>query len=371
MEELDEALAELRELARGIHPAVLADRGLEPALSALAGRAPLPVRSTWARPSERLPAPVEAAAYFVVAEALTNVAKYAHAHQASVAVERRNGHAVVEVRDDGVGGADPARGSGLTGLADRLERARRPARDRVAGRRRNARAGETSRARSRRRRLRAAARGRRARCSRTPGFDVVAQAGDADDLVRKVGAHKPDVAIVDVRMPPDNTDDGLRAAIKPARRAPRPAACSSCPSTSSPTTRRRCWPTDAAGRRLPAEGPRRRRRAVHRRGPARRGRRVGARPRGRLPPRRPQPRGRPARAAHAARARGARADGRGPLERRDRGGVRRLRARGREARDEHLRKARPGARAGGPPARAGRARVPARRSRLPLRRGCG
>jgi signal transduction histidine kinase len=119
MEELDSALSELRELARGIHPAVLADRGLEPALSALAGRAPLPVEVKGA-PSERLPARVEAAAYFVVAEALTNVARYAHATRASVAVERRNGHAVVEVRDDGVGGADPSRGSGLTGLSDRL-----------------------------------------------------------------------------------------------------------------------------------------------------------------------------------------------------------------------------------------------------------
>jgi signal transduction histidine kinase len=119
MTELDEALAELRELARGIHPAVLADRGLEPALSALAGRAPLPVEVKSA-PDERLPAPVEAAAYFVVAEALTNVARYAQASRASVAVERQNGHAVVEVRDDGVGGADPTRGTGLVGLQDRL-----------------------------------------------------------------------------------------------------------------------------------------------------------------------------------------------------------------------------------------------------------
>ena len=118
-EELDAALEELRELARGIHPAVLADRGLEPALSSLARRAPLPVEVTEA-PAERLPAPVEAAAYFVVAEALTNVAKYAQATHASVAVERRNGQAVVEVSDDGVGGADAGAGTGLTGLADRL-----------------------------------------------------------------------------------------------------------------------------------------------------------------------------------------------------------------------------------------------------------
>ncbi|MEA2444526.1 MAG: hypothetical protein QOJ12_1818, partial [Thermoleophilales bacterium] len=118
-EELQQALAELRELARGIHPAVLADHGLDAALDALTDRAPLPVEVV-ATPSERLPAPVEAAAYFVVAEALTNVARYAQATRASVAVERHNGHAVVEVRDDGVGGADPSRGSGLTGLSDRL-----------------------------------------------------------------------------------------------------------------------------------------------------------------------------------------------------------------------------------------------------------
>jgi signal transduction histidine kinase len=117
--ELDAALAELRELARGIHPALLADRGLEPALAALARRAPLPVDVT-ATPEERLPGPVEAAAYFVVAEALTNVAKYAEASHASVAVERRNGRALVEVRDDGVGGADIAAGTGLSGLADRV-----------------------------------------------------------------------------------------------------------------------------------------------------------------------------------------------------------------------------------------------------------
>ena len=71
-------------------------------------------------PPERLPPPVEAAAYFVVAEALTNVVKYANATQARVSVSRSNGHAVVEVADDGVGGADPGRGSGLRGLADRI-----------------------------------------------------------------------------------------------------------------------------------------------------------------------------------------------------------------------------------------------------------
>ena len=117
--ELRQALEELRELARGIHPAILTDRGLDAALEALVARAPVPVE-VCAIPEERLPSAVEAAAYFVVAESLTNVAKYAQAGHATVRVERRNGSAVVEVSDDGVGGADPARGSGLTGLADRL-----------------------------------------------------------------------------------------------------------------------------------------------------------------------------------------------------------------------------------------------------------
>jgi signal transduction histidine kinase len=118
-DELGRALEELRELARGIHPAVLSDRGLRAALEALAGRSPVPVELE-GTPPERLPPPVEAAAYFVVAEALTNIVKYAQASQARVSISRGNGHAVVEVADDGVGGADPGRGSGLRGLADRI-----------------------------------------------------------------------------------------------------------------------------------------------------------------------------------------------------------------------------------------------------------
>jgi signal transduction histidine kinase len=117
--ELGEATSELRELARGLHPAVLSDRGLHPALEALAGRAPLPVELA-GPPPEGLPPAVESASYFVVAEALTNVARYAGASHAEVRVSRRNGRVEVEVRDDGVGGADPAAGSGLRGLADRV-----------------------------------------------------------------------------------------------------------------------------------------------------------------------------------------------------------------------------------------------------------
>ena len=117
--ELAHALEELRELARGIHPAVLSDRGLDPAVEALASRAPLPVHVN-ARLGERVDEPIELAAYFVVAEALTNVVKYAHANRASVSLGRENGGVRVEVADDGIGGADPAAGTGLRGLADRI-----------------------------------------------------------------------------------------------------------------------------------------------------------------------------------------------------------------------------------------------------------
>jgi signal transduction histidine kinase len=118
-EELRLSLAELRELARGIHPAVLTERGLEPALHSLVARAPVPV-TVEAHSTERLPGPVESAAYFVVSEALANVAKYSRATHASVMVERVNGHVTIEVADDGIGGADAGRGSGLRGLQDRL-----------------------------------------------------------------------------------------------------------------------------------------------------------------------------------------------------------------------------------------------------------
>jgi signal transduction histidine kinase len=119
LDELKTGLAELRELARGIHPAVLSEHGLGPALDALAARAPVPVRLE-TDGDERLPRAVEVAAYFVVSEGLANVAKYARATEASVAVRRSGERVTVEVADDGVGGADATRGSGLRGLADRV-----------------------------------------------------------------------------------------------------------------------------------------------------------------------------------------------------------------------------------------------------------
>jgi signal transduction histidine kinase len=118
-QELSEASAELRELARGIHPAVLTDRGLSAAIAALAARAPVPVEVV-DLPADRLPADIEAAAYFTVAEGLTNVAKYALATHATVRVACEDDAIVVEIRDDGVGGARAGHGSGLSGLADRV-----------------------------------------------------------------------------------------------------------------------------------------------------------------------------------------------------------------------------------------------------------
>ena len=118
--ELTAALAELRELARGIHPVLLTERGLGYAISALAKRAPLPVGLAL-EIEERPPPPIEAAAYYVVAEALTNVAKYAHATSATVTVDRKDGLLQVEIADDGVGGAEASAGSGLRGLDDRVQ----------------------------------------------------------------------------------------------------------------------------------------------------------------------------------------------------------------------------------------------------------
>jgi signal transduction histidine kinase len=118
--ELADALAELRELARGIHPSILTDRGLVPALEMLAGRAGLPVALD-VDVAERLPRPVEAAAYYIVAEALTNASKHAAAREARVELTRADGVVLVSVADDGIGGADVRGGSGVRGLADRVD----------------------------------------------------------------------------------------------------------------------------------------------------------------------------------------------------------------------------------------------------------
>jgi signal transduction histidine kinase len=119
-EGLTSALDELRETARGIHPAILAEGGLGPALKTLARRSPVPVVLD-VRVDARLPEPIEVATYYIVSETLTNAAKHAHASIVHVGVEGVDGVIRVSVRDDGAGGADSARGSGLIGLRDRVE----------------------------------------------------------------------------------------------------------------------------------------------------------------------------------------------------------------------------------------------------------
>ena len=118
-EELKLAIRELRELARGIHPAILTEAGLAEAITALADRSAVPTAIS-ALPDRRLSPAIEATAYFVISEALANVAKYASATHATVGAECRGPSLHIEVADDGVGGADPSRGSGIRGLQDRV-----------------------------------------------------------------------------------------------------------------------------------------------------------------------------------------------------------------------------------------------------------
>jgi signal transduction histidine kinase len=117
---LGDAVEELQEISRGIHPAILAKSGLAPALQTLAHRSPIPVDLDIATDA-RFPEPIEVAGYFVASEALANVAKHADASRIDVSLAERQGRLLLAVEDDGAGGADPARGSGLVGLRDRVE----------------------------------------------------------------------------------------------------------------------------------------------------------------------------------------------------------------------------------------------------------
>jgi signal transduction histidine kinase len=117
---LADAAAELQEVSRGIHPAILSERGLGPALRTLARRCAVPVELE-VRTDARCPEPVEVAAYYVASEALTNAMKHAQASRIEMSLAARDGSLLLSVRDDGIGGADPARGSGLAGLTDRVE----------------------------------------------------------------------------------------------------------------------------------------------------------------------------------------------------------------------------------------------------------
>ena len=208
MSELQSATSELRELARGIHPNVLSEQGLSAALKALGGRVSVPVEIV-VTPTERMPPLIEIASYYVIAEALTKITKYAQANAAEVRVHQLNGSVSVAVTDGTAAPTQPTdQGSVASPTASRrstdgLKSTGRWARHDDHG----ANAirivlGEDS----------VLLREGIARLLGDAGFEVVAQAGDATDLLRKVRAHRPDVAIVDIRMPPTHTDEGLRAA---------------------------------------------------------------------------------------------------------------------------------------------------------------
>jgi signal transduction histidine kinase len=119
-DEIALSLEELRDIAHGLHPAVVSGHGLDVALQSLAARAPVPVRLT-VELEDRLPEQLEVAAYYLISESLANIGKHAQASSAAISVARRDGVVVVEIVDDGIGGADTERGSGLRGLADRVE----------------------------------------------------------------------------------------------------------------------------------------------------------------------------------------------------------------------------------------------------------
>ena len=212
-------MSELRELARGIHPAVL-EHGLSAALDSLAVRSTVPTTVSF-ETSERLPERFEFAAYFVASEALANIAKHAHAENVTMRVWRSGPMASIEIADDGVGGADDSGGSGLRGLADRVEsldghlhgaqRSRQP----EPSSRRRCRAGRD------RRRQPAHARGHRGAPPALGHRGGRRAPPPPSELLRDVELHEPDVAIVDIRMPPTHTDEGVRAAHEIRTRYPR------------------------------------------------------------------------------------------------------------------------------------------------------
>lgn len=218
-------MAELRELIRGIHPRVLSDRGLTAALGELADRSAIPV-TVRADLTDRLPRHVETTAYFAATEALTNVAKHSRAIAASITVRRSGQVLVVEVFDDGAGGADP-------GARHGPDRSRGPD---GSGRRQNA-AVQSGR------RTYVATCGDSVQPQRSAirvvlaedgvllreglasllgrfGFEVVATAGDAEGLRAAGAEHEPDLVVTDIRMPPGFTDEGLRAAVELRRAHP-------------------------------------------------------------------------------------------------------------------------------------------------------
>ena len=204
------ALEELRELTHGINPPLLVERGLSAALDELCRKAALPTRLQ-ASIDRRLPDQIETAAYFLASEALANAAKHSHGSQVRVTAADENRRLVIEIADDGIGGASTSGGSGLRGLADRVEALGGTFHDRESARPWHDAAGGDP--------VRVALaddavilREGLSRLLAEAGFEVAGLASDGDELLELVERTLPDLAIVDIRMPPTHTDEGLRAA---------------------------------------------------------------------------------------------------------------------------------------------------------------
>ena len=211
-------MEELRSLSRGIAPPVLVDRGMEAALREAVARSVVPTTLTYDAPAA-LPAHIENAAYFVVSECLTNIAKHSGATAAAVSLVVRDGPAVVVVEDDGRGGAQFAPDGGLAGLVQRARAVDGNLVRHFAGRRPDGRphgaavrlviADDSVLLREGLQLLLSEA-----------GHDVVAGVGDGPSLVTAALSERPDLCIVDVRMPPSHTDEGLRAVVELRREWP-------------------------------------------------------------------------------------------------------------------------------------------------------
>ncbi len=292
-EEAKAALVELRGLVRGVHPPVLTDRGLDAALSGLAAICPVPV-TVKTDMTGRPPAAVEAVAYFVVAEALTNVAKHSGATNCIVDVRYDGSVLHALVIDDGRGGAR-ADGAGLSGLADRVQAVDgRLSVDSPPG-------GPTVIEVETAMRVMIAEdsvllREGLCRLLSEAGVEVTAATPDAEAFLRAVGSDVPDAVVVDVRMPPTFSDEGLRAAL--VVRKSWPSVGRSGPFPIRRGALRGGTPEREGERRgrLPVEGPRGRGGRVRRRAATSGQRGERHRPRGRRPVAHPQ--GRPSRLAH-------------------------------------------------------------------------
>ncbi len=209
--ELVAAIEELRNLAQGIHPTVLTEQGLAAAVTALARRLAVPVEV--AGIGARLPGSVETTAYFLICEALQNTVKHAQASRARIGVTEADGVVVVEVSDDGTGGADTGAGagSGLRGLRDRVEAVGgRLKRGEPAGPRHDGAGGAAMRVVIADDAL--LIREGLTRVLASCGIEVAGSAGNVSGLLDAIDEHHPDAAIVDIRMPPDFSGEGLRAA---------------------------------------------------------------------------------------------------------------------------------------------------------------